>query len=163
MPYNHMCLITTKMYTLKDFQWTTFLFLIRLTVLQCGHGFALNENGRCTGESLRFVCYTFLCKRSHLRSGTCLSSPHLPSPPQMKMSVPSSPLCAPLTALSAPTPMAAISAAPSGDATRVSSPAMMARPVWVSGPSKVRVDLAGLPRSGEQRKHCHRKRCLKLP
>ena len=34
----------------------TFTFLIRLTVsLQCGHGFALNENGRCTGKLKRFV------------------------------------------------------------------------------------------------------------
>ncbi len=88
-----------------------------------------------------------------------LASPFL----QMKMSVPSFPLCAPLTALSAPTPMAAISAAPRGDATRALSPTMMGQPVWVSGPGRVRVDLAGLPRSGEQRKHCQRTRCLKLP
>lgn len=56
-----------------------------------------------------------------------------PPLPQIKMSVPSSPLCVPLTALSAPTPMAAISAAPRRDAIKALSPTMMARPVWVSG------------------------------
>jgi len=52
------------------------------------------------------------------------------------MSVPSSPLCAPLTALCAPTPMAAISAAPRRDATRALSPMTMGQPVWVSSPDR---------------------------
>ena len=68
--------------------------------------------------------------------------PSLPPPPrlpQIKMSVPSSPLSAPLTAPSAPTTMAAISAVPRGDATRALSPTMMGQPVWVSAPGRVGV------------------------
>lgn len=61
----------------------------------------------------------------------CLSFPRLPLP-QIKMSVPSFLLCAPLTAPSAPTPMAAISAALRGDATRALSPTTMGQPAWVS-------------------------------
>lgn len=133
-------------------------------VLQCGHGFALNENGRCTGKLQTSVSCVLFFFFSQNQDKKCVSFPCLTILlPQMKMSVPSSPLCAPLTALSAPTPTAAISAAPRGDATRALSPTMMARPVWVSGPGRVRVDLAGLLRSGEQRKHCQRTRCLKLP
>lgn len=133
-------------------------------VLQCGHGFTLNENGRCTGK-WRFICcqlYFFLLDSKSLRK---VPFPFLFSLPilQMKMNVPSFPLCAPLTVPSAPTPMAAISAGPRGDATRALSPTMMGQPVWVSGLGRVRVDLAGLPRSGEQRQHCQRTRCLKLP
>lgn len=67
-----------------------------------------------------------------LRVRVALSLPDLPLP-QIKMNVPSSPLCAPLNAPSAPTPTAAISAVPGGDATRVLSPMMTGPPVWVSG------------------------------
>lgn len=128
--------------------------------MQCGHGFALNENGRCTGKLKRFVK-----KLTTLSLCPCLKWRHqvsfLPSTlPQIKMSVPSSPLCAPLTALSAATPMAAISAVPKRDATRALSPTMMGQLVWVSGPGRVRVDLAGLPRSGEQSKHCREQDAL---
>lgn len=62
------------------------------------------------------------------------------------MNVPSSPLCAPLTAPFAPTPTAAISAVPKGDATKALSPRMTGRPVWVSGPDRA---LAGLSKLGE--------------
>lgn len=132
-----------------------------MTVLQCGHGFVLNENGRCTGNFLKKDSSIPCALLFEIQSVSFL--PSLRLPPQMKMSVPSSLLSAPLTALSASTPMAAISVVPREDVTRALSPAMMAQPVWVSGPGKVRVDLAGLPRSGEQRKHCNSTRSLKLP
>lgn len=101
------------------------VWLTRATVLQCGRGFALNENGRCTGKFP-----TFICGRGSFQTK---SFPPSPSSPQMKTSVPASPSCAPSTVLSASTPTAAISAGPSGDATRASSPATMALPAWVSG------------------------------
>lgn len=113
-----------------------------VTSSQCGHGFALNENGRCTGE-LSLISITLSTVQSQFEK-QCLSPPPWPSPsaspdsssrpiPQIRMSVPSSPLFAPLTVLSAPTPTAAISAEPGRDATRALNPATMGRPVWVSG------------------------------
>lgn len=72
----------------------------------------------------------FMCANHH--SGSF--PPPLSPPPvlQIKMNVPSSPLCAPLTALFAQTPTAALNAAPREDALKALSPTMMGLHVWVS-------------------------------
>lgn len=68
-----------------DLSQESSLKIIFLTncLLQCGHGFALNENGRCTGKLRHFIHLQTLCLSLCLKILThvkCLCLPHLSLP-----------------------------------------------------------------------------------